>query len=126
MQKHYCIFVENKTKNNMNKRSTKKYLQQLEIISILFFITRTHQLEFNQSEQLSHKKELKSAQRYLSVLQGNRQVRVGDLVGSEVTIKYWKEVKKKLVFSSTNPFEISIKKQSIDMFINEIKKYELY
>jgi hypothetical protein len=69
---------------------------------------------------------LKSAQRYLSVLQGNRQVRVGDLVGSEVTIKYWKEVKKKLVFSSTNPFEISIKKQSIDMFINEIKKYELY
>jgi hypothetical protein len=41
----------------MNKKNLKEYLQQLEVISILFFITRTHQLEFNQSEQLSHKKD---------------------------------------------------------------------
>jgi hypothetical protein len=48
------------------------------------------------------------------------------LIGSELVIEYWKEIKRKLVFSSTNPFEISIKKQSIGMFINEIQKYELY
>jgi hypothetical protein len=110
----------------MNKKSAKEYLQQLEVISILFFITRTHQLEFNQSEQLSHKKDLKAAQRYLAVLQGNRCLKVGDLIGSELVIEYWEEIKRKLVFSSTNPFEISIKKQSVDMFINEIQKYELY
>jgi hypothetical protein len=68
---------------------------------------------------------LKAAQRYLAVLQGNRCLKVGDLIGSELVIEYWKEIKRKLVFSSTNPFEISIKK-TIGMFINEIQKYELY
>jgi hypothetical protein len=68
---------------------------------------------------------MKAAQRYLAVLQGNRCLKV-DLIGSELVIEYWKEIKRKLVFSSTNPFEISIKRQSIGMFINEIQKYELY
>lgn len=110
----------------MNKKSAKQYLLQLEVISILFFIVRTHQLEFNQSEQLSHKKDLKAAQRYLSVLQGQRDMKVGDLVASDLVVKYWKEIKRQIVFSNNNPFDASIKKQSVDMFINELLKYELY
>ncbi len=110
----------------MNKKSAKQYLLQLEVISILFFIVRTHQLEFNHSEQLSHKKDLKAAQRYLSVLQGHRDMKVGDLIASDLVVKYWKEVKRQIVFSSNNPFDASIKKQSVDMFINELLKYELY
>ena len=110
----------------MNKKSAKQYLLQLEVISLLFFIVRTHQLEFNQSEQLSHKKDLKAAQRYLSVLQGQRDMKVGDLVASDLVVKYWKEIKRQIVFSNNNPFDASIKKQSVDMFINELLKYELY
>jgi hypothetical protein len=110
----------------MNKKSAQQYLLQLEVISLLFFIVRTHQLEFNQSEQLSHKRDLKSAQRHLSVLQGQRDMKVGDLVASESVIKYWKEVKRQIVFSENNPFDISIKKQSVNMFINELLNYDSY
>lgn len=82
----------------INKKLCQDYLNQLEVIRILFFLVRFKGQHIDIMQKRKLKKKLKGAQRYLENLKGNRTVtNIGDLVAFNHVVKYWQDLEKSVI-----------------------------
>lgn len=77
----------------LTKQLCQEYLNQLEVIRIIFFCLRSKGDFFDAQERHDMKKKLKGAQRYLENLKGIRKENrgQGDLVAFESALHHWKK-----------------------------------
>lgn len=99
----------------ISKELCQQYLNQLEVIRILFLLVRSKHIDSEQKRE--YKKKLKGAQRYLANLQGQRKSPRGQgdlVVFDESVLKHWKtkemqlQLLEKIMKVSKYMFDVSI------------------